>query len=605
MATQASLDFVQQLYVAYYGRPAESEGLQYWADRADEEGQGAIINAFGESQEFQDSYGDLSNANLVNNLYQQLFGRDADPDGLAYYTGVLNAEEKSLAEIAVTISNAAQGSDKQTFDAKVEAASEYTETSGSADDYNLEVAKQVVEEADGGLYQPDLTEALQNLQEAQDAKEDFLESVADNELVVEELTDADGKADAADADNVTTDEVEAAILQAQTEISKALANARANISDRVLDANLSDSQEAVASYEDEITKVKGLQAAVEAKESAVAEVEAATKAQTSADAGAAGAITTFLQLNNSLTTVSYYKADDTLWDPATDEVSDLAKVVDAGASVAANASTADADTSDNTVLFTVENGQLTAGSSIEEDELEGADSLQTALQAQVDAEADLEDANEADAAADTSLNAITDLSAGDFTNNESDGAGVYAQLSTLEGKVDTNQKAVDDRAELVADAQEINGLDEQLEDAQTSIDDAEDAITDPTEDGGLDVALTDWSSNATASDDLFVFSTEAQGENVASFGVAGEDRIYIGDTFTRVNLDSDASFDDAQGDSSVQEVFFQEINGDTTLSFENAAFAGTATGTGDLTQVTLTGVSVDELQLENGYISIA
>lgn len=605
MATQASLDFVQQLYVAYYGRPAESEGLQYWADRADEEGQGSIVNAFGESQEFQDSYGDLSNANLVNNLYQQLFGRDADPDGLAYYTGVLNAEEKSLAEIAVTISNAAQGSDKQTFDAKVEAASEYTETSGSADDYNLEVAKQVVEEADGGLYQPDLTEALQNLQEAQDAKEDFLESVADNELVVDELTDGDGNADAADADNVKTDEVEAAILQAQTEISSALATARAATSDRVLDANLSDSQEAVASYEDEITKVKGLQAAVEAKESAVAEVEAATKAQTSADAGAAGAITTFLQLNNSLTTVSYYKADDTLWDPATDEVSDLAKVVDAGTTVAADASTADTDTTGNTVLFTVENGQLTAGSSIEEDELEGADSLQTALQAQVDAEADLEDANEADAAADTSLNAINDLSAGDFTNSESDGADVYAQLSTLEGTVDANQKAVDDRAELVADAQEINGLAEQLEDAQTSIDDAEDAITDPTEDGGLDVALTDWSSNATASDDLFVFSTEAQGESVASFGVAGEDRIYIGDTFTRVNLDSDASFDDAQGDSSVQEVFFQEINGDTTLSFENAAFAGTATGTGDLTQVTLTGVSVDDLQLENGYISIA
>ena len=177
MATQASENFVQQLYVAHYGRPADSEGLQYWADRADEEGQGAIINAFGESQEFQDSYGDLSNANLVNNLYQQLFGRDADPDGLAYYTGVLDAEEKSLAEIAVTISNAAQGSDKQTFDAKVEAAAEYTAEFGAAEDYNLEAAKAVVADTDGGVYQPTLTDAIAGLESAEQAKADFLAEV--------------------------------------------------------------------------------------------------------------------------------------------------------------------------------------------------------------------------------------------------------------------------------------------------------------------------------------------------------------------------------------------------------------------------------------------
>ncbi|WP_048306564.1 DUF4214 domain-containing protein [Halomonas sp. PR-M31] len=141
MATQANLNLTQQLYVAYYGRPADSEGLNYWADRIENEGLDSAINAFGNSDEFQEEFGSLSNAQLVNNLYQQLFGRAAEPDGLAYWSGVLNNEEKSLAEIAVTIKNAAGGIDKQTFNARVEAAKNYTEDFGSAEFYDVVAAK--------------------------------------------------------------------------------------------------------------------------------------------------------------------------------------------------------------------------------------------------------------------------------------------------------------------------------------------------------------------------------------------------------------------------------------------------------------------------------
>jgi len=48
MATSASLNIIQSLYVAYYGRPADPQGLEFWATLLDKsEGDlNGIINAF-------------------------------------------------------------------------------------------------------------------------------------------------------------------------------------------------------------------------------------------------------------------------------------------------------------------------------------------------------------------------------------------------------------------------------------------------------------------------------------------------------------------------------------------------------------------------------
>ncbi|WP_053070738.1 DUF4214 domain-containing protein, partial [Halomonas sp. PR-M31] len=144
MATQANLNFVQQLYVAYYGRPAESDGQAYWAERADANGQQSIVEAFGNSEEYQNEFGDLESAELVNNLYQQLFGRDGDAEGVEYYAGLLDNNEKSLAEIALTIKNGAEGQDAMFFNARVAEAQRYTNESG--DDYNVEAGRDAIED---------------------------------------------------------------------------------------------------------------------------------------------------------------------------------------------------------------------------------------------------------------------------------------------------------------------------------------------------------------------------------------------------------------------------------------------------------------------------
>ena len=162
MATQASLNFVQSLYVGYYGRPADQEGLTYWADRLEAEGEGAIINAFGNSAEYTALSEGQTNENLVKSLYKQLFGRDADASGLAYYVGVLESGEKTLAEIALTIMNAAGGIDRVVLDTKVQAANYHTINIADAD-YDLAFAKALVASIDGTSTGADLDAAISSV----------------------------------------------------------------------------------------------------------------------------------------------------------------------------------------------------------------------------------------------------------------------------------------------------------------------------------------------------------------------------------------------------------------------------------------------------------
>ena len=101
MATQESLDMAQQFYVAYYGRPADPDGLEYWADKFDESDDLELaLSAFGASDEFTENFGDMTNEELVNNLYQQMFGRDAEQDGINFYAGLLESGEATLASLA-------------------------------------------------------------------------------------------------------------------------------------------------------------------------------------------------------------------------------------------------------------------------------------------------------------------------------------------------------------------------------------------------------------------------------------------------------------------------------------------------------------------------
>lgn len=114
---------IQKAYIAYYGRPADVEGLRYWSQRLDEEKNlDALIQAFGVSTEFQDRFGSLSNTELINNIYQQLFGRDPDVAGRDFYTGELDNGRMTLQSFALDVINGALNEDINIVNNRLEAS---------------------------------------------------------------------------------------------------------------------------------------------------------------------------------------------------------------------------------------------------------------------------------------------------------------------------------------------------------------------------------------------------------------------------------------------------------------------------------------------------
>lgn len=110
----ANEERVMGAYLAYYGRPADVDGLTYWAVYL--AGKGgyieAIIDAFGNSQEFQQRFGQMGGEELIANLYQQMYGRNPDANGADFYESQLATGKTSLGSIAINILDGTIGIDR-------------------------------------------------------------------------------------------------------------------------------------------------------------------------------------------------------------------------------------------------------------------------------------------------------------------------------------------------------------------------------------------------------------------------------------------------------------------------------------------------------------
>ena len=127
MATQISINLAQQMYVVYYGRPADPGGLAYWAGVFDSTTNlSTALNSFGTSTEFNENFGSLPSSDLVSNLYQQMYGRAPDSAGLDFYADRLASGEATLVSIGKQIADGSQEPDLSTLNNRITVANSFT-----------------------------------------------------------------------------------------------------------------------------------------------------------------------------------------------------------------------------------------------------------------------------------------------------------------------------------------------------------------------------------------------------------------------------------------------------------------------------------------------
>jgi len=139
---------IQKMYVAYYGRPGDPAGESYWNGILDGGDLSSIISAFGDSDEYRAGLGAGDTTSQVTSLYQQMFGRDPESDGLDYWVGQISAGTYTLAQVALAVAGGAQGTDVTTLSNKVLAAQYYTDqitaTGASYGSSNIASAKAII-----------------------------------------------------------------------------------------------------------------------------------------------------------------------------------------------------------------------------------------------------------------------------------------------------------------------------------------------------------------------------------------------------------------------------------------------------------------------------
>jgi len=121
------------LYVIYFNRAPDPAGLAFWQTQnvtIDD-----IAAQFGASPEAKALYPFLAAPTLanpeefINEIYQNAFGRDAEPAGLEYWSGVLaqDSSPESVAQFVLAVAQGAQGTDRVALQNRADVALQFTQ----------------------------------------------------------------------------------------------------------------------------------------------------------------------------------------------------------------------------------------------------------------------------------------------------------------------------------------------------------------------------------------------------------------------------------------------------------------------------------------------
>lgn len=154
MATATSIQYVQKMFIAYLGRGASTEALTYWGDKIDAEGDAAKDALFFDlwnSTEGKALYDGKTQDQVINQIFQNSFERDAKDAAKTYYKAELAAGNLNLVSMAGAIVDSADVAGAQVFDFKNEAADYYRTTIDAAADQSFDTTESLnsVKDVDG------------------------------------------------------------------------------------------------------------------------------------------------------------------------------------------------------------------------------------------------------------------------------------------------------------------------------------------------------------------------------------------------------------------------------------------------------------------------
>jgi S-layer protein len=136
-----SANDIQGLYIAYFNRPADYLGLQFWTKAANDKGGdiNVVANAFASSSEYTTLYAGKSTAQIIDTIYMNLFGRHAELDGIKFWGAALDNKVLGIGNIAYQIMTGAQDTvggfqDKTAVSSKISAATSFYNSLDTAEE---------------------------------------------------------------------------------------------------------------------------------------------------------------------------------------------------------------------------------------------------------------------------------------------------------------------------------------------------------------------------------------------------------------------------------------------------------------------------------------
>jgi hypothetical protein len=119
---------LQQIYIAYFNRPADVAGLAYWENIVtDAKGSTAAVSAaFSQSAEYKAAYAGMDAYQVVAQVYQNLFGRAPDAAGQDFWAKALINNQMTVDNVVTQVAAGALGSDLAIYNNRVTGATVFT-----------------------------------------------------------------------------------------------------------------------------------------------------------------------------------------------------------------------------------------------------------------------------------------------------------------------------------------------------------------------------------------------------------------------------------------------------------------------------------------------